>query len=170
MWRYNWVDSEPKLVFKKALGGDIRSNWIEGELTGCVGIVDDSFTFIYVVNWVTLDEVYINTLLGVSGNGFPRTSVTDHRPSSYHPIFQRRPRRTCYSSTPRTQHMPSTVPTLCLPYRNISQNRWIPSQLLRLSSNSVLFAEMVSIPSISGFLPAVRYGMEGRGCLVARCE
>lgn len=66
VWRYNWVDSEPKLIFKKVLGGDIRSNWIEGDLTGCVGIVQDAFTFIYIVNWVTLDEAYIDTQLGVS--------------------------------------------------------------------------------------------------------
>jgi hypothetical protein len=59
------VDSEPKLIFKKVLGGDIRSNWIEGDLTGCVGIVDDAFTFIYIVNWVTLDEAYVDTQLAV---------------------------------------------------------------------------------------------------------
>ena len=65
VWRYNWTDAKARLIFKKLLSGDIRSNWIEGNLTGCVGIVDDSSTFIYVVNWETFDEAYIETEFGV---------------------------------------------------------------------------------------------------------
>ena len=66
VWRYNWAEHEPRLLLKKLLGGDIRSNWIEGDLAGCVGILDDALLYIYVADWVTLKEAFIETQLSVS--------------------------------------------------------------------------------------------------------
>lgn len=74
----------PRLIFKKLLGGDIRSNWIEGNLTGCVGIVDDNSTFIYVLNWVTLAEAYIETEFGVRHIP-PVTLVETDQPCQFPP-------------------------------------------------------------------------------------
>lgn len=61
VWRYDWNSSSTRSVFSKELPGDIRSNYIEGDLTGCVGNMENGPTYIYVLNWKTLEEISTET-------------------------------------------------------------------------------------------------------------
>jgi hypothetical protein len=61
VWRSDWSDLQPREIISKVMQGNIRSNWISGEMTGCVGIDDDSYAFIHAFSWKTLGEVYIKT-------------------------------------------------------------------------------------------------------------
>ncbi|KAG8822939.1 hypothetical protein FRC19_004933 [Serendipita sp. 401] len=64
-WRYNWGDESPTLLLRRRLTADARSNFIQGELTGCVMISEDGNAIIYLANWVTLKEMEFNTHLQI---------------------------------------------------------------------------------------------------------
>ncbi|PVF98814.1 hypothetical protein CPB86DRAFT_784457 [Serendipita vermifera] len=61
VWRCDWSDLEPRRLISREMRGNIRSNWISGEMTGCVGIDHDSNAFIHAFSWKSLDEVYIKS-------------------------------------------------------------------------------------------------------------
>jgi hypothetical protein len=70
VWRYDWNSSSTREVFSKELPGDIRSNYIEGDLTGCVANMEDGPTYIYVLNWKTLEEISSETPFKVTASNF----------------------------------------------------------------------------------------------------
>ncbi|PVF98816.1 hypothetical protein CPB86DRAFT_814485 [Serendipita vermifera] len=59
VWRYNWIDPSPKEIISKLIK-DIYSVWISKELAGCVMDNGDGKSLVYTVNWMTLDEVYLD--------------------------------------------------------------------------------------------------------------
>ncbi|PVF98815.1 hypothetical protein CPB86DRAFT_873137 [Serendipita vermifera] len=63
VWRYDWSDSQPREIISRVLKGATCTNWISGEITGCVGIHKGTYLFIYVVSWKSLGEVFIDTEL-----------------------------------------------------------------------------------------------------------
>ena len=65
VWRHIWEDKSCSLELRQKIKGDIRSNFIEREHAGCVGLIGPT-CFIYLVDWCTGDSVYITTPLNVS--------------------------------------------------------------------------------------------------------
>ncbi|KAG8811787.1 hypothetical protein FRC17_002323 [Serendipita sp. 399] len=62
-WRYNWGDEAPTLILRRHLFADIRSNFIQDKLTGCVMLSEDGRAIVYLANWVTGKEVEFGTNL-----------------------------------------------------------------------------------------------------------
>lgn len=66
VWRLLWGSDEATLLLERHLLGNIRSNYIEGTITGCVSIDDSNTVCIYIADWVTLGEAYIETAFKVN--------------------------------------------------------------------------------------------------------
>ena len=104
VWRHIWEDKSCSLKVRQKLKGDIRSNFIEREHAGCVGLIGLT-CFIYLVDWRTGDSVHIITPLNVS-----------HRVSSR--IVCRRSENRSLTHSQRRPPQPSSHSTwnpLCMP-------------------------------------------------------
>jgi hypothetical protein len=104
VWRHIWEDKSCSLKIRQQIKGDIRSNFIEREHAGCVGVIEPT-CFIYLVNWCTGDSVYVTTPLNVSHTVPP---ITARRRSENRSLTHSQPR-------PLQPSLHSTRSPLCMP-------------------------------------------------------